>query len=555
MTGAAAVGVLTWVAAELAGSVTAGAFAGLLFAVSYTFWSQCIIAEVYALHVLLWGLSLAALLIWSARPTLWRLSCFFAIYAVAFGNHLSMILLAPAAICFILARAPGGPRSMLRLRVLAIAVGIALLASLQYAWNFQYLWHGPDPPPDSLVEAFRTLWFDVSKTDWLESMVFAVPNTMIRERRAMYWFDLCQQFGVIGPVLAIVGAVDQLRSPARVALVLVSYVTSACFAFTYNVGDSHVFFLPSHYAVALLAGCGAAAMIRFVQMAFKAERHAGVVVASLLLAYPAWRAFDTYPALDRTSDRRATDLFDRFTAGLSGSTAVVAADFDWQVQNGLDYYVKYRKPDLPYFRLAESMLQFPFLVESNRAIGREVVLSDGSSRRLVAAYDSFYAVTPDRRVVPDSVAALVRSLPAGTPYALGILSASSEFPIEQSSLDDLRRLLLAPSEPMRSAPYVALAGITGRPPRSMVASARPFRSQVTVADLAVEVRIESWLAYDTIRRAGFGHVIVNRRHALTLERGMSFVALAADGAPQQTRYEGGLYELRGRFLVGPGPRR
>ena len=78
----------------------------LLFAGSYTFWSQSIIAEVYALHMLLVALTLWLLLRWEQRPTLTRLGAFFVVYAIAFGNHLSMILLAPAYALFLLASAP-----------------------------------------------------------------------------------------------------------------------------------------------------------------------------------------------------------------------------------------------------------------------------------------------------------------------------------------------------------------------------------------------------------------------------------------------------------------
>ena len=67
--GAAASGLIVVVAAELAGSVIAGAAAALLFAGSYTFWSQAVIAEVYTLHVLLVALTLLLLLRWSgSRP-------------------------------------------------------------------------------------------------------------------------------------------------------------------------------------------------------------------------------------------------------------------------------------------------------------------------------------------------------------------------------------------------------------------------------------------------------------------------------------------------------
>jgi uncharacterized membrane protein len=100
--GAASGGLIAIVAAELAGSVIAGAAAALLFAGSYTFWSQAVIAEVYTLHVLLVTLTLLLLLRWSCKPTTGRLAWFFAVYAVSFGNHLSMILLAPAYAAFLL---------------------------------------------------------------------------------------------------------------------------------------------------------------------------------------------------------------------------------------------------------------------------------------------------------------------------------------------------------------------------------------------------------------------------------------------------------------------
>src|SRR5262245_55410387 len=93
---AVACGLLTLAGAALSGSVLAAAGAALLFAGSYTFWSQAVIAEVYALHILFVALTLWLLLRWEARPSVRRLNLFFAVYALAFGNHLSMILLAPA---------------------------------------------------------------------------------------------------------------------------------------------------------------------------------------------------------------------------------------------------------------------------------------------------------------------------------------------------------------------------------------------------------------------------------------------------------------------------
>src|SRR4029079_14474443 len=50
---ALACGGLTWLATRMTHSTLSGVFTGLLFAGSYTFWSQAVIAEVYALHLLM----------------------------------------------------------------------------------------------------------------------------------------------------------------------------------------------------------------------------------------------------------------------------------------------------------------------------------------------------------------------------------------------------------------------------------------------------------------------------------------------------------------------
>jgi hypothetical protein len=133
--GAVACGLLTVVAIELSGSILAGAGAGLLFAASYTFWSQAIIAEVYSLHLLFVALTLLLALRWARRPTVARLALFFAAYALGFGNHLSMILLLPGYALFLLIADPPGWRAILRPRIVALALAIAFAASLQYVWN------------------------------------------------------------------------------------------------------------------------------------------------------------------------------------------------------------------------------------------------------------------------------------------------------------------------------------------------------------------------------------------------------------------------------------
>jgi hypothetical protein len=546
--GAAACGVTALVAGALAGSVSAGLVAGLLLASSYTFWSQSIIAEVYALHVLLVALCCAGLVWWRSRPSLARLGLFMGVYSLSFGHHLSMILLAPAFAIFLLVAARRDLGAVVGVRPAVLALLLAAFGALQYLTGLQSLWFAPDPPA-TLAEGLRTFWFDVTKADWRESMVLAVHPSAMTDRIAMWFFDLVQQFGLPGALLAVAG-VAGVRAAAERALLVAGYLVPAAFAFGYNVGDVHVFFLTSHFMTALLAGCGVGALQQSVDDLQPNRPALRALLIMLVLAYPAWRIWDTYPALDRSADRRPEQLFDSFTAGLSSDNSMLGADLNWQLQNGLTYYARHHKPDLPVLRMAEHMLQAPFLISDNRAAGREVVVSEDARARLAAAYGPRYAIVRDSRVSPRSLSAVISSAPRGTIYVLNVLTPTRDYLPLSPALGSLVRVLTGGAvADVHAAPYVAVAGRSGERPILIRQSDRPFRDRVRMAGVEIDVRMESWLSTDTIRRAGFGHVIVNRRHALIVERGVSLVTLDEQGRAGLPVYAHNIFEDLPRYIV------
>ena len=120
----------------------------------------------------------------------------------------------------------------------------------------------------------------------------------------MYWFDLRQQFGVPGIVLAAVGVcLRDGRWPRRGLLLVLVYAANLGFAWTYNVGDAYIFFLPAHYVVALCGGAGVARICRGARE--QSCNRAGTAVRQRVPAYPVWRGYDTFPAVDRSWDNRA----------------------------------------------------------------------------------------------------------------------------------------------------------------------------------------------------------------------------------------------------------
>ena len=540
---AIACGLLTLVGAELSGSILGAVGAALLFAGSYTFWSQAVIAEVYALHMLLVALTLWLLLRWEARPRLTRLSVFFAVYALAFGNHLSMILLAPAYTAFLLLAAPHGWRSMLRPRVVLLAAVCAAAGALPYLWNLRSLWLNPFPPPN-LIDGLSAAWFDITKSDWRETMVMNVPAVMMRDHASMYLFDLRQQFGWIAVALAPVGLAAMLaRGWRRAVLVLAVYVANALFAFGYNVGDTHVFYVPSHAAVALLCACGVAALAR------RLPRPAASMAAILLIAYAGARIYTDYPALDRSHDRRPIELLTAMTSGLDDRRAILLTDLNWQVENGLTYFGQRVRPDVAHARMLDVLLYAPALVGDNQAVEREIAVTARARALLARAWGPLIPTAPDPRAIAPPMAGLVNGLAPGTPYVLTILK-----PTRDATLDgeDLARAVTAVTGGQVAAPpqgdYAAIAGRVGEAPSFVAGSSRPFRNTLDIGGMPVTIRMDSWLAADTIRRMGFGHVIAGRRHTLIVERGVSFVAFDATGSPVRRGYAAGIFEPQPRYL-------
>ncbi len=548
-------GLLTFVTAELAGSVAPGLFAGLLLAASYTFWTQAIIAEVYALHLFMFGACLAALLAWARRPSMTRLAVFFLLYAVGFGNHLSMVLLAPGFTLFLLLLAPGGPLTMVRPRVLLLAAVMAAAGACQYLWNLSYLWSIPDWQ-GGLPSMLSAFWFDVTKEDWRASMVLGVARQAFHDRAAMYFFDLRQQFGVAGIVAAVAGTVALLRARPRVGLaVLLLYAVNFVFAFTYNVGDTHVFYLPSHYVVALLAGCGVALLVGGLQPWFRARSRAALPLASsLLLLYPAWRAFDTWPAVDRSNDRRPTAFFDELTKRLRGDREIFGADLNWQMHNGLDYYAKYARPDLAIFDAADALLYFPYLVASNLDIGRQATLTPMAASLVATAYGPLYELRPDSRSPATSLADRVAAFPRGDDYVLTLLDPYPDKPLDAA---DFARAVTSLTGGTAVLPidryYNVIVGKVGARPVLQLSARYPFRVNTALDGLRLDVRMDAWMPADTIRRAGFGQVIVNHRHVLAVDRGVSLVALAADGTPTRMEYAASLFAPQARYEVRTPP--
>ena len=542
---AAAVGLLTYIAAVVVRSAAAGAAAGLLLAASYTFWTQAVIAEVYALHLALVAGCLISLSAYAKQPTTMRLAIFFAIYAVSFGNHLTMILLLVPFAAFLLHRHPD-PRALMSARTIALGAAIVAGGALLYLPNLLFVLTNIDAPP-SLIDRIAIFWFDTTKADWREVMMLGVSPAEIGDRLAMWSWDARQQFGVAGLALAVFGAVRLWWISTRWAvLVWSAYAISTVFAVTYNVGDAHVFFLPGHFLTAFATAAALAPHVRRAGLVGPVPR---VMAVFLVLLYAGWRAWDTWPSVDRHLDRRADVLVARAAGGLDDSNAVLLSQMEWQAENALLYSARYERRDLAWTRLADVMLHLPFFVRDNHAIGRDVVLSEEAAAEIVAAYGTTYAIVRDEVPSSPSLLEMVERIPRGAPYIVSLLTPAAGDSVDSAQFNAVLDVLAGNRAIARDgASYEVWAGVAGEKPAFHRGANRPFREAFSIAGDRFTVRLESWLPFDSFRRGGFGHVLRGHDHLLTLERGVSIVWFQTDGVPAFA-YAAGLYAPKPRFRI------
>ena len=245
-------------------------------------------------------------------------------------------------------------------------------------------------------------------------------------------------------------------------------------------------------------------------------------------------------------------VFSNFNRGFY-AYGLPQTDLNWQIENGLHYFVNRTRNNVAVARMNDVLPYAPVLIRDNLAINRQVFVTERAAATLQAAYGSALTLVPDPEISSTLISDLVRDLPLGTRYVVCVLSPPSGTTLNNADIQDsLEMLSGARIHAFPSGDYAAMAGLVGEPPALVQSGERPFRADVTLAGVRVTVRMDAWLAFDTIRRMGFGHVVSDRKHSLIVERGVSFVAFDATGQPIRRGYAGGLFAPQPRFVVRLG---
>jgi 4-amino-4-deoxy-L-arabinose transferase-like glycosyltransferase len=301
----------------LTGHRAVAAAGALALAVSPTFWSQAIIAEVYApgAAFLIW--ILVALLWWDATNRPYALFVAGLLGGLSLGVHMSVALLVPAVLVFVAATLIAKRAAVSTPKSLAFALGGALAGLAIMLLIFLLLdWSNPAASYfQSVVEPSRSAWglsseqidgpFDRLLFGWsarqFRSFMFADPAAVMPELAGRYGENLPSELAWPLVVLAGIGAVGLLmRRPRAASLLLIALATQWLCTFNYDIWDLYVFFIPTYVLLAVLAAAGLAVV---VDMVGRLASHWGdcrawadVVLAVLVLVIAVWPIFR--PRLD-----------------------------------------------------------------------------------------------------------------------------------------------------------------------------------------------------------------------------------------------------------------
>ena len=300
----------------------AAVLAAATFAVTPTFWSQAIIAEVYSLHILLIVALLYFLLAWAER----RNSAYLVPAACCFGlglaHHRTTLILVPALLAYLwlagrVAPAARPSRQQWLMAPLLIVLPLALYLYIPLrAPHTPYL-------RLPLAQGRELSLYDNSLPSFL-SFVLGGPfggsldlTVDLGARLLMAWELLRDEIGWPGIVLALAGVGRLLvltgrsgavaRRWALLALTGLIWLGTVAFNLVYTIGDIYVLFIPAYLAVVLWLAVGAGAAARFVAKIAprKVAPAAPLALVVALLALPAWMGLSRYSDID--SSRREAD--------------------------------------------------------------------------------------------------------------------------------------------------------------------------------------------------------------------------------------------------------
>ncbi|MBN1593710.1 MAG: DUF2723 domain-containing protein [Candidatus Coatesbacteria bacterium] len=212
---------------------------------SLTFWSQSVISEVYALHVMLICAILFCMISTYQSGSVRHFYMAWFLVGLSFGNHLSTVLIMPVM-------AVGSVLAFTKRRLSLSSVLPASILCVLGGSVYLYL------PIRSLIPGLPGNWGNPRTLDafiyhvtgkQFGNLMFTQSSGEVLTNLAQYLKSLYQELTPVGLFAAILGLVSMLKSRRSLAgLLLLAWAPFVFWGINYDVADVEVFFLPGSLA-------------------------------------------------------------------------------------------------------------------------------------------------------------------------------------------------------------------------------------------------------------------------------------------------------------------
>lgn len=341
--------------------------AALTFAVTSTFWSQAVIAEVYTLHAVFVAATLLGMTVWIGQPPQLRRRTLYitsVVYGLGLAHHRTMLLLAPAIVLVLWHARNRQDGWRTRLGILlrgAVLVGLPLLLYL-------YI------PLSAAAAPYRTIRLSSAETlvlyqttvtgfiAYITGRVFSsdlgtLSQATLRVLPAARLF--LHEMSWPGVILGLIGLV-WLGRRNRVLLNLIggSFVALVVFNLFYGIGDIFVYYIPAYLIWTLWIALGVAAVgeLPYRILQGRVTRGAGaprwarvssLLIAVLAFALPTSLLASNYAGNDQHQNQVARRFWQPLLAGpLPQGAILVSNDRDEMIPMWYMQYVEGIRTDL-----------------------------------------------------------------------------------------------------------------------------------------------------------------------------------------------------------------
>jgi hypothetical protein len=323
--GAAAVAMTCVVARQLGAGRVVACVVALALGFGQSFWAISLYAKAYTLHAFLVALGIGLLLRWSVRRTVPAFLWAVGVFALAAGNHLTVVALVPALVIFSILT---DPRTVLSPKVLVASAVIVFAGLCQYLLILIRT-HQRAPYLEARARTLRELWGVMTARRFAHEIGAFSISQLAHTRLPIVAGLIGRELGAAGLVLLAIGlAVLARRQPRRALLLGLGAFGVALLTANMGSGEDRGFLL----AVFVLCWMMAAVGLQWVVTAAAGRARAlGTVALVATAAVPLWQVAANYRVNDHHAETAETDYFDALFAEMPNRSAFVNDEYRYNM--------------------------------------------------------------------------------------------------------------------------------------------------------------------------------------------------------------------------------